>query len=219
MSTTVSTSPPFDDTADFDDAAPGVHRPRVSPVIRNAAARWCGTTTPTQLPRRRRARHGEPEPVAAVARWCAKQGLFEVVRRASTRCAASTCRTSRFVEGDTGVIVIDPLISTETAAAALALYREHRGDRPVDAVIYTHCHVDHFGGVKGVTTQEDVDAGRVPDHRARGLRRARDLGERVRRHRDGPPRRLHVRRRAAPRPARAASAPDSARPPRPARSR
>ena len=48
------------------------------------------------------------------------------------------------------------------AAAALQLYREHRGgDRPVVAVIYTHSHVDHFGGVLGVTSQEDVDAGKV----------------------------------------------------------
>ena len=73
-----------------------------------------------------------------------------------------------FIEGDTGIIVIDPLISTETAAAALALYRAHRGDRPVIAVIYTHSHVDHFGGVLGVTTQADVDAGKVaviaPEH-------------------------------------------------------
>ena len=58
------------------------------------------------------------------------------------------------VEGDRGVIVIDPLISAETAAAALGLYRTHRGDRPVTAVIYTHCHVDHFGGVEGVVTDE-----------------------------------------------------------------
>ena len=57
--------------------------------------------------------------------------------------------------------MIDPLVSTEVAAAALALYRSHRGDRPVVAVIYTHSHVDHFGGVLGVTTQADVDAGRV----------------------------------------------------------
>jgi alkyl sulfatase BDS1-like metallo-beta-lactamase superfamily hydrolase len=55
-----------------------------------------------------------------------------------------------FLEGDTGVVVIDPLISVETAAAALALYRRHRGDRPVTGVVYTHSHVDHFGGVKGV---------------------------------------------------------------------
>jgi alkyl sulfatase BDS1-like metallo-beta-lactamase superfamily hydrolase len=58
------------------------------------------------------------------------------------------------VEGDRGVIVIDPLISTETAAAALGLYRRHRGDRPVTAVIYTHSHGDHFGGVRGVVTRE-----------------------------------------------------------------
>jgi alkyl sulfatase BDS1-like metallo-beta-lactamase superfamily hydrolase len=57
------------------------------------------------------------------------------------------------VEGERGVIVIDPLISAETAAAALGLYRAHRGDRPVTAVIYTHSHVDHFGGVLGVAAE------------------------------------------------------------------
>lgn len=65
------------------------------------------------------------------------------------------------IEGDDGVIVVDPLISTETATAAFALYREHRGDRPVRAVIYTHSHVDHFGGVKGIIGQEAVEAGDV----------------------------------------------------------
>lgn len=64
------------------------------------------------------------------------------------------------IEGDEGFIVIDPLISVECAAEALALAREHLGNRPVTAVIYTHSHVDHFGGVKGVTTAEDVAAGR-----------------------------------------------------------
>jgi alkyl sulfatase BDS1-like metallo-beta-lactamase superfamily hydrolase len=56
------------------------------------------------------------------------------------------------VEGDACVIVIDPLVSTEVAAAALGLYREHRGDRRVTGVIYSHSHVDHFGGVRGVVT-------------------------------------------------------------------
>ncbi|SCE57489.1 Alkyl sulfatase dimerisation [Streptomyces sp. DvalAA-43] len=63
------------------------------------------------------------------------------------------------VEGDSGILVIDPLISAETAAAALALYRRHRGDRPVTGVLYTHSHVDHFGGVRGVVRQEDIDGG------------------------------------------------------------
>lgn len=66
------------------------------------------------------------------------------------------------VEGKTGVLVIDPLISAECAAGALALYREHRGDRPVIGLLYTHSHVDHFGGARGVVAAEDVAAGRVP---------------------------------------------------------
>lgn len=62
-----------------------------------------------------------------------------------------------FIEGDEGVIVIDPLTSDETGAAALALYQEHRGtERDIKAIIYTHPHVDHFGGVKGFATDEDV---------------------------------------------------------------
>jgi alkyl sulfatase BDS1-like metallo-beta-lactamase superfamily hydrolase len=91
---------------------------------------------------------------------CAKQGLYEVVE-GIYQVRGLDLSNITFVEGDTGVIVIDPLVCTETAAAALALYRQHRGDREVRAVIYTHSHVDHFGGVLGVTTQADVDAGKV----------------------------------------------------------
>ena len=90
----------------------------------------------------------------------AKQGLYEVVEGVYQVRGLDLSNVS-FIEGDTGVIVIDPLVSTETAAAALGLYRAHRGDRAVVAVIYTHSHVDHFGGVLGVTTQADVDAGKV----------------------------------------------------------
>ncbi|RAK85505.1 beta-lactamase domain protein [Aspergillus costaricaensis CBS 115574] len=62
------------------------------------------------------------------------------------------------IEGDEGIIVIDPLTSQETGAAALALYQKHRGtDRAVKAVIYTHSHVDHFGGVKGFVSEDDVE--------------------------------------------------------------
>ncbi len=89
-----------------------------------------------------------------------KQGLYEVVE-GIYQVRGLDLSNITFVEGDSGVIVIDPLISTECAAAALALYREHRGDRLVVAVIYTHSHADHFGGVLGVTTQADVDAGKV----------------------------------------------------------
>jgi len=65
------------------------------------------------------------------------------------------------VEGDTGLILIDPLTTVESAAAALELYYTHRPKRPVLAVIYSHSHVDHYGGVKGVASDEDVRAGRI----------------------------------------------------------
>ena len=66
------------------------------------------------------------------------------------------------VEGEEGIVVIDPLISAETAAAALALYREHRGDRPVTGLVYTHCHIDHFGGAKGIVSAEEVRDRGIP---------------------------------------------------------
>src|SRR5262250_632511 len=65
------------------------------------------------------------------------------------------------LEGDTGLIVVDTLLSVETAKAALDLYYQHRPRRPVVAVIYTHTHADHWGGVKGVITEADVASGQV----------------------------------------------------------
>ena len=65
------------------------------------------------------------------------------------------------MEGDTGLIVIDPLLSIETAKAALDLYYQHRPRKPVVAIIYTHSHADHWGGVKGVTNEVDVASGKV----------------------------------------------------------
>ena len=77
------------------------------------------------------------------------QGLFEVTE-GIYQLRGIDLSNMTLVEGDAGVIVIDPAVSAEVAAAGLALYREHRGDRPVTAVIYTHSHIDHFGGVLGV---------------------------------------------------------------------
>ena len=89
-----------------------------------------------------------------------EDGLFEVVP-GIYQLRGYDLSVMTVMEGDSGVIVIDPLISAETAAAAFALYTEHRGDRPVRAMIYTHSHADHFGGVKGIISQDQVDAGEV----------------------------------------------------------
>ena len=61
------------------------------------------------------------------------------------------------IEGKTGWILVDPLTSAETASAALALARRHLGDRPISAVILTHSHVDHFGGIGGVLGEVGVE--------------------------------------------------------------
>jgi len=66
-----------------------------------------------------------------------------------------------FVEGKSGWIVFDPLISQETARAALDFINAELGERPVTAVIYSHSHIDHFGGVRGIVDEADVTAGKV----------------------------------------------------------
>ena len=66
------------------------------------------------------------------------------------------------IEGKTGWIVVDPLTAREMATAAIAFARKHLGDKPVSAIIYTHSHIDHFGGVLGVTTAEEVAARKIP---------------------------------------------------------
>ncbi|KUI00082.1 alkyl sulfatase [Mycolicibacterium acapulense] len=160
------TALPFDDTADFDNADRGFIAASDPCVIKAADGRvvWDNDTYSFL--------DADAPPSVHPSLWrqsrlCAKQGLYEVVE-GIYQVRGFDLSNITFVEGDTGVIVIDPLISTETAAAALALYCEHRGNRAVSAVIYTHSHVDHFGGVLGVTSQADVDAGRVaiiaPEH-------------------------------------------------------
>jgi alkyl sulfatase BDS1-like metallo-beta-lactamase superfamily hydrolase len=65
------------------------------------------------------------------------------------------------IRGQTGWILIDPLTGIETAKAALELVNATLGERPVTAVIYSHSHADHFGGVRGVVDENAVKAGRV----------------------------------------------------------
>jgi alkyl sulfatase BDS1-like metallo-beta-lactamase superfamily hydrolase len=66
-----------------------------------------------------------------------------------------------FVESDSGYIVVDPLTTVETAAYALKLLFDHVGERPIVGMIYSHTHSDHFGGVKGMITEQDIQSGRV----------------------------------------------------------
>ncbi|HYB16615.1 MAG TPA: alkyl sulfatase dimerization domain-containing protein [Streptosporangiaceae bacterium] len=148
---------PFDDERDFADAERGFIAALTPGVVRNAVGQviWDNDSYSFLA--------GDAPDTVDPSLWrqsalCAKQGLFEVTEGIYQVRGLDLSNVS-FVEGDTGVIVIDPLISVECAAAALGLYWKHRGTRPVTGVIYTHSHADHFGGVKGVISQAEVDAG------------------------------------------------------------
>ena len=151
---------PFDDDADFDAATRGFLGTLDPPVVRAADGRVVWDLDSYSF------LQGEAPDTVNPSLWRQSQlltrhGLFEVVP-GIYQVRGFDLSVMTLIEGETGVVVIDPLISCETAAAGLALYREHRGDRPVTGLLYTHSHADHFGGAKGVTSQADVDAGRVP---------------------------------------------------------
>lgn len=95
------------------------------------------------------------------SRLNALSGLFEVVPGIYQIRGFDLANMS-FIRGDTGWIVVDPLTANETAAAGLMLLRENVEDLPVSAVIFTHSHADHFGGVKGVINEQDMVERDVP---------------------------------------------------------
>ncbi len=88
-------------------------------------------------------------------------GLYEVVPDFIYQVRGFDLANMTLVKGATGWIIFDVLTTTETAAAALALANEHLGALPVRAVVYSHSHRDHYGGILGVTTEADVNAGNV----------------------------------------------------------
>ncbi|HVM08490.1 MAG TPA: alkyl sulfatase dimerization domain-containing protein [Acidimicrobiales bacterium] len=95
------------------------------------------------------------------ARLNREHGLYELRERIYQVRGYDISNLS-LIEGDTGWIVIDPLTSTETARAAMDLVREHLGERPVVAVIYTHSHLDHFAGLAGVIDLEELRERQIP---------------------------------------------------------
>jgi alkyl sulfatase BDS1-like metallo-beta-lactamase superfamily hydrolase len=152
------TSLPFDDTADFERAQRG----RLASLPDNVVT---ADGRPVWDARKFDFVEGDAPDTVNPSLWRQERlngtgGLFEVVDGIYQVRNLDLSNVS-FVRGETGWIVLDPLITAEVAAAALELVNTHVERRPVTAVVYSHSHADHFGGVRGVCSPEDVAAGRV----------------------------------------------------------
>ena len=148
---------PFTDRQDFDFADRGFLGTRTDPIIRNAAGQAVWDLSAFDFMK------GAPPATVNPSLWrqgqlLARNGLFQVSKRI-WQVRGFDLANITFVKGDTGWIIIDTLGSTETAKAALDLVTTTLGARPIKAIIFTHPHVDHFGGAGGLIRLEDVHAG------------------------------------------------------------
>ncbi|MEU6846202.1 alkyl sulfatase dimerization domain-containing protein [Streptomyces sp. NPDC046716] len=159
-----TTDLPVDDGTDAQDADRGFVAALEPGVVKNAdgATVWNSDAYAYLM------EQAEPPDTVDPSLWrqaalCARQGLYEVTEGVYQVRGLDLSNMS-LIEGERGVIVVDPLVSAEVAAAALGLYRTHRGERPVTAVVYTHPHFDHFGGVMGVIGPDDDVPVVAPEH-------------------------------------------------------
>ena len=150
---------PREDGRDADFAQRGFIATRADPIIRNAQGKPVWNTAAYQFVIG--AAPGSVNPSLWREMGMLKaNGLFKVAE-GIWQVRGFDVSNMTVVAGKTGWIVVDPLTNRETAAAALELINQQLGVRPVVAVIYSHSHADHFGGVRGVVNEADVKAGKV----------------------------------------------------------
>jgi alkyl sulfatase BDS1-like metallo-beta-lactamase superfamily hydrolase len=151
---------PFDDEGDFAEASRGLVAPFEPPVAKDEQGRTVWDMRSYGF------LDGEPPATAHPSLWRQGRlsriaGLFELAP-GLYQLRGFDISNMHVIEGERGIVVVDPLISAECAAAALALYREHRGDRPVTGLLYTHSHVDHFGGARSVISPQETEEREIP---------------------------------------------------------
>ncbi|MEU8487097.1 alkyl sulfatase dimerization domain-containing protein [Streptomyces sp. NPDC048641] len=150
---TPTADPDFADRSDFEEADRGLVSPPLSSTITAEDGRVVWNFDDTAFLDEDCPGTAHPN-LWRQSQLCARAGLFEVTEGVF-QVRGFDLSNMTLIEGDHGVVVVDPLASTETAAAALELYRSQRGERPVAAVVFTHSHIDHFGGVLGVIGADD----------------------------------------------------------------
>lgn len=163
---------PFNDNTDFTDAHKGFIAPIPQDVIKGEQGNvvW----NPQQYAF---IKEGDKAPdTVNPSLWRQAQlinisGLFEVTDGVY-QIRNLDLSNMTIIEGKEGITVVDPLVSAETAKVGMDLYFKNRGQKPVVAVIYTHSHVDHYGGVRGVVDEADVKAGKVKIYAPSGFMEA-----------------------------------------------
>jgi len=162
-------SMPFDDTEDFDNASRGfISRPDTLTIVDSQGnIVWDLEQYKSYISLAAPAPDTVNPSLWRNAQLLMEHGLYQVSENIY-QIRGYDLSNITFVQGNTGWIVFDPLISPETAKAALDYINGELGERPVVAVIYSHSHIDHYGGVTGIVDLEDVTAGRVqiiaPEH-------------------------------------------------------
>ena len=153
---------PFNDKADFEDAQRGLVAKPDTLTIRNAKGDvvWDLEAYKQYIGLDKAAPDTVNPSLWRNAQLGMQNGLFKVSDRIY-QVRGFDLSNITFVQGDTGWIVLDPLISAETAKAALEFVTKTLGQKPVVAVVYSHSHVDHYGGVRGVVNEADVRSGKV----------------------------------------------------------
>src|SRR5215471_12096687 len=152
---------PFSNTADFDDAARGFLGTIENAKIANAQGRVVWSLEAYGFLSEANAPATVNPSLWRQSRLNMHHGLFEVVPGVY-QVRGLDIANMTLIEGDSGVIVVDTLTSIEGAAAGMQLYFRHRGKRPVEAVIFTHTHTDHWGGARGVLDDATLASGQVP---------------------------------------------------------
>src|SRR5215470_2265786 len=152
---------PFADTTDFDDAARGFLGTIENAKITSAQGRVVWSLEPYGFLAEADAPTTVDPSLWRQSRLNMYHGLFEVVPGVY-QVRGLDIANMTLIEGDAGVIVVDTLTSIEGARAAMELYFQHRGRKPVTAVIFTHTHTDHWGGARGVLDDATLAGGKVP---------------------------------------------------------
>jgi alkyl sulfatase BDS1-like metallo-beta-lactamase superfamily hydrolase len=151
---------PFSDRADFDDANRGFVATLPDGVVAGPGAKPAFDTKPYGFLQNEEVPATVNPSLWRQAQLNAVNGLFEVTDRVY-QVRGLDIANMTIIEGNSGLILIDPLLSNQTSKAALELYLNNRPAKPVIAVIYSHSHSDHFGGGKGVMSEQDAASGKV----------------------------------------------------------